>query len=48
MSLMSSQVAQRKQLIDAATASPELIKVQQILLMYFITSLIVTYHFIVD
>ena len=29
MSVKSSQACQRKQLIDAATATPELIKVQQ-------------------
>ena len=43
MSVKSSQVAQRKQLIDAATASPELIKVQQMSLNFWVLTSILTF-----
>lgn len=45
VSLKSSQVAQRKQLIEAATASPELIKVKQMVLVKPLGYNVFSYHF---
>lgn len=45
MSLKSSQVAQRKQLIEAATASPELIKVRQMVLVKPLGYNVFSHHF---